>query len=103
MISIKITPRKDARRSDGSVPLYATFYTNKTRIRLHLGINISLDSWDEKNQAVKPSEPNADDINLLINDFRSRITDVFVRARLQDITLTKERFFTGSYRVFGCV
>ena len=92
MKSIKITPRKNHLRVDGTCTLYAVFTFNRISMRLNMGVSVALDDWDDLTQSVKNSEPAADDINLLIQDYRSRITDVFVRARLQNIPLTKSRF-----------
>lgn len=90
IISIK---RRNEERRDGSAALYAVFHLNREKIRIPMDVRVKACDWDAKAEKVKGRGPDARDQNLIIENLRSKINDVLVRARLSGVTLTKEAFF----------
>ncbi len=91
IISIK---RRHEERRDGSVALYAVFHLNREKIRIPLDLYVKASDWDPAAEKVKGRGSIAKDQNLVIENMRSKINDVLVRARLGGIHLTKELFFS---------
>lgn len=90
IISIK---RRAEERRDGSAALYAVFNLNREKIRIPMNMCVKACDWDAKAEKIKGRGPAAKDQNLIIENMRSKINDVLVRARLSGMTLTKEAFF----------
>lgn len=67
-----------------------TFHSE--RVRIPTGLKASAESWDEKKQCFRGKGQSVADNNLIINQLRSRVNNVLVKARLRDEILTKESF-----------
>ena len=93
MAIISIKKRSEQRR-DGSAALYAVFHLNREKIRIPLNLYVTADEWDAETEKIKGRGPLVHDQNLIIENVRSKINDVLVRARLAGIGLNKEVFFT---------
>lgn len=90
---VKVAPRDDSYiRKDGFISLYCTLYINRQRVRIPVGVNVKLSNWDWENERMKGNSKEAHDINLIINNVKSRVNDIFVNYRLNNRKLTKEIF-----------
>ena len=85
--------RREKENKDGSSPLYVVFNINREKIRIPVKISVKSSEWDSENESIKGRSKEIRDKNLIISNARSRISDVFVCARLKNEQLTKERFF----------
>jgi len=93
MGAVTVTPRDDLYiRKDGLISLYCTLYIGRQRIRIPIGIKINPKNWDSENERVKGNGKDARDANLIINNVKSRVNDIFVNYRLNNRKLTKEIF-----------
>lgn len=101
MGKITIFCRKDAKRKDGTFPLYASIYTGKLRVRLCINVFIKEESWDAKSQTIRGKSKYAADTNLIISNARARLSDILVRARLSNKSLTKEEIIKEYKRLDG--
>ncbi len=83
-----------SRRSDGDkegrAQLYVVVYINRDTIRLSTGIKVLESEWDATHERVKGKLSN--DRNLIIDQMKSKVNNIFVKARLRDERLTKESF-----------
>lgn len=98
---ITIFCRKDAKRRDGSFPLYASIYTGNLRVSFCINVFINEKDWDPDNQTVKGKSKYASDTNIIISNARAKISDILVRARLANQTLTKNQIIAQYKRLDG--
>lgn len=104
MGKITIFCRKDAKRKDGTFPLYASIYAWNLRVRFCINVFVNEKDWDPESQTVKGKSKSASDANLIIANARARISDILVKARLSNQTLTKNQILS-QYRLLdggGC-
>ena len=92
MAKITIKRRSDHERADGRAPLYAVVNIQREKIRIPLELAVTEKEWDPVCERVKGRSPEHRDKNLIIYNIKARISDILVRARLTDETLTKAGF-----------
>lgn len=93
--------RKDAKRKDGTFPLYASIHLGNLRVRFSINVFIDENKWDPVTQSIKGRSKYAADTNLIISNARARISDILVKARLSNQTLTKEQIIYQYNRLDG--
>lgn len=59
------------------------FYINREKIRIAVRLSVTSKEWDEQNEVIKGRDKESKDKNLIISNIRSRVSDIFVRARLK--------------------
>ena len=89
---LNIRRRNDARRGDGTAPLYAHLYIARERVRINLEIYVTESEWDNESEHFRGRSQRSVDGNLMIDRIRSRMNDILVRSRLDGRPLTKESF-----------
>ncbi|MFR8319501.1 MAG: phage integrase SAM-like domain-containing protein [Bacteroides thetaiotaomicron] len=92
MTAIRVVRQGKKGKTD-LAPLYVEFYINREKIRIAVRLSVTSKEWDEQNEVIKGRDKESKDKNLIISNIRSRVSDIFVRARLKNETLTKESFF----------
>lgn len=92
MTAIRVVRQGKKGKTD-RLPLYVVFYINREKIRIAVRLSVTSKEWDEQNEVIKGRDKESKDKNLIISNIRSRVSDIFVRARLKNETLTKESFF----------
>lgn len=93
MGAVTVTPRDDSyTRKDGLTSLYCTLYIGRQRVRIPVGVKVKPTNWDSETERVKGNSKDARDANLIINNVKSRVNDIFVNYRLNNRKLTKEIF-----------
>lgn len=88
---IKVSFRDTYIRKDNKVPVRLFIYIKNKRVVFNTGVAVGVDDWDKKNQRIKKTHPEHKDYNLIIDNCKVRINDIFVRYRLQHKELTPER------------
>lgn len=80
---------KKSKRKDGTRQIYIRERT----LDYHVGTGLYVKEreWDDENKCIRGRSRDVSDMNLVISDIESRIKDVFVKYRLKDIELTRER------------
>lgn len=96
MINVKTYLRKYANDTSGIV--WVSFYINREKVIFSTKVPVDCKDWNEKNACVKPSDKNADDKNLIIENIHSRINNVLVKYRLKDKKLTRDTFLRAYHR-----
>lgn len=89
MAKISIKRRKDFERADGRALLYAVFNIKGEKIRIPVEIAVTAAEWDEDAEQIRGRSSDVKDKNLIISNVRSKISDIFVRARLSGESITK--------------
>jgi site-specific recombinase XerD len=90
LYKIIVYHRVDYQTKDGKSPIMLEVNMHDTRVRFNTGIQISAKGWDPENFLVKKNYPKASDLNLIIRNCKARISDIFVRYRLQLKDLTPD-------------
>ena len=88
MTAIRVVRQGKKGKTD-RLPLYVEFYINREKIRIAVRLSVTSKEWDEQNEVIKGRDKESKDKNLIISNIRSRVSDIFVRARLKNETLTK--------------
>jgi len=102
MPKVKVYIRDKYVKKDGTCAVYCMFYIARERIIIPTGVSVSAEDWDDAKGRVKGSSLVAKDANLIIQNVRAKINDIFVRFRLEDRIQTKANFMKelndgGSY------
>ena len=101
MSKITIFCRKDAKRKDGTFPLYASINTGKSRVRFCINVFVEEKDWDPVSQTIKGNTKFVADTNLIISNARAKISDILVRARLSNQCLTKNQIISQYKKLDG--
>lgn len=75
-------------KRNGESAVYLVAYVNGTKCRFNIGISIKPSDWDPDKNRIRFSHPNAKSFNLLIASAMSRLTNTFVKYKLQNIPLS---------------
>jgi len=78
-------------RSDGVCRIYFKIYVQTKRVMLKTNIFVSPDNWDIKERRVKPSDSLYDDKNLMLNETRMKIHNIFKKYHLQGKSITPDQ------------
>lgn len=62
------------------------------RIRRSTGISVKPIFWNSKKERVKESQPDSDELNLMLNDLQARVNAISMEYRLRNKLLTPEDF-----------
>lgn len=84
--------RRNNENKDGSSPLFVSFYINREKVRIPLGLSCTEKEWDSAQERFVGRGKNVADKNLIISSMLARISDIFVKARLRDEKLSIEEF-----------
>ncbi len=62
---------------------------NGFRVQASTGIKIKSNAWDKKHNRVKPSVLHSDETNVLLDDFKTKISNFCSKAKLENIVINK--------------
>ena len=89
--------------SQGQSPISLHITGDYARERISLNINVNPKEWDSKKERLTPSTKENQDINLILDNIKSKITEIKTSYRLGDRVLTpenlKKEFLNGMPRV----
>lgn len=77
----------------GEAPIYISFYLNRKKIEVPTKISVSINDFDKDKGIIKSGSEFAKDKNLIIDNIRASINEIFVQNRLRNRTLTAEQFW----------
>lgn len=89
--SIKINMGDGYIKETGESSIYAVVYINRKRVKFNTGVSVDPTFFDSFSGQIMNTHPRYSDFNLLINDVRSRLTEIFIRYRLQHAPLSPGR------------
>lgn len=88
-----ITPKFYLRiRKNDIGTVYVIFYVNREKVHFSTKVECDMKNWEERKCHVKATDKNAADKNIVLENIRSRIVNVFVKYRLKDRKLTRDLF-----------
>ena len=76
----------------GEAPVYVSFYIAREKIVLPCKLSISLKAWDKEGGKVTTRDKFHADRNMMIDNIKKRVNEIFVRYRLTNKTLTRDLF-----------
>ena len=76
----------------GEAPVYVSFYIAREKIEISCKLSVSLKAWDKDVGKVTTRDKFHADRNMMIDNIKKRVNDIFVRYRLANKTLTREVF-----------
>ena len=76
----------------GEAPVYVSFYIGREKIVIPCKFSVSLRAWDKDVGKVTTRDKFHADRNLMIDNIKKRVNEIFVRYRLANKTLTREVF-----------
>lgn len=77
-------------RKNGQAAVYLIVHLKYKSLKFNTGIKCLPTKWDYENGRIKGKGQDAKDKNLIINECFARMNEIFVRYRLQNITITPE-------------
>ena len=92
MITVKLAPRKDFQKKDGSSPICLILTIDRKKKRFSLNHSIQINYWDNKSQLVKSAYPDANKLNLLLKSYKKRAGDIIYKYELEHKPLTFDLF-----------
>lgn len=92
MANVKAFIRDDYIKKNGTCAVYCQIYIGREKVRIPVGINVLPEHWDAHGGKVKGASQLAKDYNLIIQNEKAKISDVFVRFRLDGRNLTAKTF-----------
>ncbi|MCQ2065622.1 MAG: site-specific integrase [Bacteroidaceae bacterium] len=96
MNNIRFELRTYAKSNEGYI--WVNFYVGRCKVHFTTKVEVMKKNWSDSKQMVLQGDKDAKDKNLIIENIRARITDVFVKYRLKDRKLTKETFMRAYHR-----
>jgi len=85
---IYIDPKK--KKKNGEATIYILVHIDYKSVKFNTGVSCMPDDFDLKNSRIKGNSKKVKDDNLIVETCLSRLNEVFVRYRLQNINLTPE-------------
>lgn len=77
----------------GEAPIYISFYLNRKKIEVPTKISVPVNDFDKDKGVIKACSEFAKDNNLIIDNIRASINEIFVQNRLRNRTITAEQFW----------
>lgn len=84
--------------SSGKCPIRCRITHNKSRKEFSTGLFINPKNWDNKQQLVKPPEPDSDYINTQLSLIKTKINKAFLLLQVKEVSFTVDdiyRLYTG--------
>ena len=79
---------RDYINKDGKSLIYIVATYGKEKERISLDLNVNPKDWDNKKQRLKPKDSQATDVNLILDNIESKITNIKTVYRLSEKLLT---------------
>ena len=103
MINEKLYLRTTEGKTIGYI--YVIFYINGQKVNFSSKVECLEKDWNDKDMKIRSSDKSHKDKNLILSNIRARISNVAVKFRLQEKTLTKDLFWKhynkpDDYRTF---
>ncbi len=100
MSKVLIKQKKDYLRKDGTCSFYAQVFLQGKIVKLPIDMYLETSFYDEKNQTVKESHPDAISLNMMLDQVRTDIFEIRKRFMLKKKELTPD-LLVAEYTGFG--
>lgn len=87
MATTRVILRKERTDSRGVAPLYLRITYQRRSSYVSLKLNVPIKKWDEINSRVKPSFPNAQEINSWILQKQSELEKAWLKAKREKVSI----------------
>lgn len=97
-LNIRMLLYKAKANSSGKCPIRCRITHNKSRKEFSTGLFINPKNWDNKQQLVKPPEPDSDYINTQLSLIKTKINKAFLLLQVKEVSFTVDdiyRLYTG--------
>jgi integrase/recombinase XerD len=85
-------------------PIYLHIVSMGKRERINVELHVKAKLWDDKKQQAKPVDKMHQDLNLVLDHIKSKISDIKIKYRLENRVLTptflKEELIEGNHRIY---
>jgi len=88
--NVKINFRSEVLDRDGKGTIQLVLYQHQKKMSFYSGVKVTVKDWDDKEKKVRKSHKQASDLNLIIDTAKAKLTNIFVKYRLQDKEVTFE-------------
>ena len=102
IMNIKVVCRKDARNSQGKVPLIIRFTPRRQTKTLSTGIIVDPAVWDEKSQRLTDYSPQYHEMQLRLDSLLTEYHKKIRRLEALDIDVNFETLFEPSEERIDC-
>ena len=96
MSTVKIYHRQYSENAPGMV--WVSFYVNREKVNFSTNVACDKKNFSEIKQRITAGDKDYKDKNLIIDNIYARVTNVFVKYRLKNKTLTRESFLRAYNR-----
>lgn len=90
LVDVKVLFRDNYVKKNNAIGVYLYIYLKRKKVVLNTQVFVKKEFWDYEKQMVKRSHPDQSDLNQIIDTCKSRINDIFVRYRLENLEITPE-------------
>lgn len=90
MAEVEVKLRAYYKKVQEIYPVMIVVRASRQRVWLNTGVYVPIINWNEAKTSVK-NLPNARDLNLIIEEHRSRIDEILIRYRLQNRKITPDQ------------
>lgn len=90
MTNVKFRIKSDYVRKDGTCAVYAQVHMQGKTVKIPVEINIEPMFWNQAEEQVKSFHPQAEDLNMIIEQVRSNVFEVRKKYHLTNKELTPE-------------
>ncbi len=90
MPETKLFINEKSPKKNGECAIYLIVHIDYKSLKFNTGVSCEVGKWDYKNKKIKGKSKEAKDGNLIIEECKARMNDIFVRYRLQHVHLTPE-------------
>lgn len=87
MATTRVILRKERTDPRGLAPLYLRITYQRRSSYVSLRFNVPIKKWDEINNRVKPSFPNAQEINSWILKKQSELEKAWLKAKRENVSI----------------
>ena len=82
----KFIPRKYENKE--KFPVYLHITSKGKRERVHLDVFVNPENWDKNNQRIKNPTPEEQDLNLILDNYQAKVTNIKTVYRLSEKILS---------------
>lgn len=88
--TVKVYLKGDYADKYGKMRVILVVHIGDKRMNFNTGVKVEPKHWDDQSMRVRRSMENYEDLNLIIDSSKAKLTNVFIKYRLQDKFVTYE-------------
>ncbi|MDX5325435.1 MAG: site-specific integrase [Bacteroidota bacterium] len=92
-LTAKVVLKTDHKREEGTHAVYLQCFVQGQKLMIPLGFAVKASQFDKKGQKIRKNHPEHSDMNLIIENTRSRVFKIATEFRLRDQILTRDLLY----------